>query len=318
MAAEIKTYKQYIFKNGQYRKTASGGAEVRVVDVLPTVGEENVLYVLDGSELTPTKKSTKRNTLLFPTCFSFDDIPSGEESIANKLEISTFLNTEIFDIYPFDFENHNYWWAFGHRKTANRDMYLKRQGVYSQNFISPQEFKKCRKHYISEITASPTWRDFLVLTFGEELLNYISGNSVEISLKYCTSKESSTHTRDSLRISIPLGTKSSENEANLARIFANNNLNFSHHRRTRLIEDQQFYYKWTTPARGLVYLVSDVTSFTKDDEVEQYIPGHVVSRLALSDVFICNDDDKDYYYLNISFQKLGIPTFIEASYYEYF
>lgn len=49
---EIKTYKQYIFKNGQFRKTASGGAEIRVVDELPTVGEENVLYVLDGSKLS--------------------------------------------------------------------------------------------------------------------------------------------------------------------------------------------------------------------------------------------------------------------------
>lgn len=49
---EIKSYKQYIFKNGQFRKTASGGAEIRVVDKLPDVGEENVLYVLDGSKLS--------------------------------------------------------------------------------------------------------------------------------------------------------------------------------------------------------------------------------------------------------------------------
>ena len=54
MGTNIKAYKEYIFKDGAFRKVASGGAEVRVVDVLPTVGEPNVLYVLDNGSITPT------------------------------------------------------------------------------------------------------------------------------------------------------------------------------------------------------------------------------------------------------------------------
>lgn len=59
MAEEIKSYKQYIYKDGQFRKTSGGGgAEIRVVDVLPELGEPNVLYVLDDGKPEPTPTPT--------------------------------------------------------------------------------------------------------------------------------------------------------------------------------------------------------------------------------------------------------------------
>ena len=57
MAEEIKAYRQYIYKNGQFRKTSGGGgAEIRVVDTLPELGEPNVLYVLDDGTSQPSSK----------------------------------------------------------------------------------------------------------------------------------------------------------------------------------------------------------------------------------------------------------------------
>ncbi len=59
MAEEIKSYKQYIYKDGQFRKTSGGGgAEIRVVDALPDLGEPNVLYVLDDGKSEPTPTPT--------------------------------------------------------------------------------------------------------------------------------------------------------------------------------------------------------------------------------------------------------------------
>ena len=60
MAEEIKAYRQYIYKNGQFRKTSGGGgAEIRVVDTLPELGEPNVLYVLDDGTSQPSSMSTE-------------------------------------------------------------------------------------------------------------------------------------------------------------------------------------------------------------------------------------------------------------------
>lgn len=57
MAEEIKAYRQYIYKNWQFRKTSGGGgAEIRVVDTLPELGEPNVLYVLDDGTQQPSSK----------------------------------------------------------------------------------------------------------------------------------------------------------------------------------------------------------------------------------------------------------------------
>lgn len=314
--ADKKNYTLTIAKDGQFYP----------VDALGTVIHEG------GSS---TKDKTKRAPVLmpyFPIASDTKTLVGGNSHYvfgyygwSGNLEmtVAEFLETPLLQSsYPFDFENHNYYWAYGNGKCRSSD-YLWRQTCGSD--INPADLKKCRKKYSNELHEIPTWTSLLTELFGSSIFSYInSEESVWITRKVNNSSTSSNTRKKGekwaahgpiywkdrqLRIAIPMKTSSSERTAIIS-LIQQSNLSMTSSSRNISADEIKHI-----SARGSLYLVKDVTHFTRPGGIEQYIPGDIIFRFAFCKVGYSYQADFDTLSLVISCESL--PRFYYPFGYSY-
>lgn len=310
--ADKKNYTLTIAKDGQFYP----------VNALGTVVHEG------GSS---TKDKTKRAPVLmpyFPIASDTKTLVGGNShyvfgyygwSGSLDMTVNEFLQTPLLQSsYPFDFENHNYYWAYGNGKCRSSD-YLWRQTCGSD--INPADLKKCRKKYSNELHEIPTWTSLLTELFGSSIFEQLDTTgivSIDRKINIAWNAPDARKKGDKwgahgptvwkdrqLRIQIPV-----RPGEDIVSIFQDSNLAIQSSKRNEPPENLQ-----NISGRGSLYLVKDVTHFTRPGGVEQYIPGDIVFRFALCRVAYSHKAQFDTLSIVISCESL--PRFYYPFGYSY-
>lgn len=277
------TYTQYIFKDGEYRLVSSSG----------------------GSSPAPTKnhdfsKRTMRDLPGFYYDKNYNTTGASFDDNIHYIDSEQFLDTSLLGpAIPFDFNNHNYYWAYSNSKgIQNRILYQQRARSEVIPFLNA---KRLRKVYSNKITSIPTWRSFLVELFGENFISTIysststSSTDEQVKIRIKRGGHSNTGWDKQINIYIPIK-NTLDDISTVIDAICNSRLSVNKNKIKDNAEELKIdlfnkSINSISYSSGVINIVKDVTSYDRVSNGKQYIPGDIVSRFQLTDVYYTRNYD---------------------------